>query len=171
MDTDVREAADLMRASFAAVAARDVEALATLWDDQSVDAFVALGIEAQGEAQLREFFTEFFAAVPDLEFEVEEVHPVDAHTAVGQWHLRGTFSGGPFQGIEPTGRPVDLRGVDVMRFADGKLRRNDVYYDGLSFARQIGLLPGAGSPGDRAITEAFNGLTRARRAVSGWLGR
>lgn len=84
---------------------------------------------------------------------------------MGQWRLEGDFTSAPFQGIEPTGRHVDVRGIDVMRFEGDKLRHNDVYYDGLSFARQIGLLPAADSRADRAMIAGFNLISRARDAV------
>jgi steroid delta-isomerase-like uncharacterized protein len=165
---DTATAAELMRRAFDALGRRDLDDLASLWDDRSVDAIVALQREVVGERELRAFFGEVFTALPDLRFEVEAIHPVDDHTAVGQWRLTGTFTGGPFQGIEPTGRCLDLRGVDVMRFEDGWLRRNDIYYDGLTFARQIGLLPAADSNADRGMLSAFNALARARHA---WTAR
>jgi hypothetical protein len=79
-----------------------------------------------------------------------------------RWRVTGTFSGGPFQGVHATGRRVDLRGVDVMHIVDGLLVDNTIYYDGLSFARQIGMLPSAASRGDRAMTAAFNAQTDLR---------
>jgi steroid delta-isomerase-like uncharacterized protein len=158
-------ASELMRRAFEALAARDLDALSTPWDERTLDVFVALGLEVVGRDALRDFFAEMFAAVPDLDFVVEEIHDVDESVAVGQWHLTGTFSGGPFQGIEPTGRRIEIRGIDVMRFEDGVLRRNDVYYDGLAFARQIGLLPAADSVADRGMLSAFNTLTKVKRGV------
>ena len=44
----------------------------------------------------------------------------------------------------------------------GRLVDNTIYYDGLSFARQIGILPSEGSRGDRALTAAFNARTDLR---------
>jgi hypothetical protein len=76
--------------------------------------------------------------------------------------MRGTFDGGPFQGIEPTGRVIEIRGIDVMEFEDSLLRYNTVYYDGLSFARQVGLLPAAGSRADRGMLAAFNATTKTK---------
>lgn len=70
-----------------------------------------------------------------------------------------SFTGGPFQGIAPTGRRVEIRGVDVMEISDGLIQRNTIYYDGASFARQIGLLPGLGSRADQAMLAAFNAKT------------
>ena len=164
-------AATLMGGAFDAIAAHDLDRLAELWDERSTDVFVALDLTVTGERDLRLFFGQLFSAFPDLKFVTESVHAVSDEVAVGQWRISGTFSGGPFQGIEPTGKPVEFRGVDVMRFEGDTLRHNDVYYDGLSFARQIGMLPAADSAGDRAMTAAFNTATKARKMMKDRLGR
>ena len=164
-------AATLMGRAFDAIAARDLERLAEVWDDHSTDVFIALDLTVTGEPDLRLFFGQLFAALPDLEFVTEDVHAVSDDVAVGQWRMSGTFSGGAFQGIEPTGKHLELRGIDVMRFEGDVLRHNDVYYDGLSFARQIGMLPTANSAGDRAMMSAFNAATKARHAVRTRFGR
>jgi ketosteroid isomerase-like protein len=163
--TDTTRASKLMREAFTAIDTKDLDRLAAVWDDRTTDDFVALGTVVTGEVALRGFFAELFAAFPDLQMTVEAIHDVDEHTAVGQWRMVGDFTGGPFGGIEPTGRRVDVRGIDVMRFEGGKLRHNDVYYDGLSFARQIGLLPAADSRADHAMLAGFNALSRAKVAV------
>jgi hypothetical protein len=75
----------------------------------------------------------------------------------------GTFVGGAFLGFRPTGRRVVLRGVDVMEIANGLIQHNTIYYDGASFARQIGMLPAQGSRVDRSVIGAFNLSTRLRR--------
>ena len=85
---------------------------------------------------------------------------------MAQWHVAGTFDGGPFQGIEATGRRVEINGVDVMDVADGLVRHNTIYYDGASFARQIGMLPRKDSAAERAVLRAFNVATKARAALS-----
>jgi ketosteroid isomerase-like protein len=169
--TDVRTAADLMHESFSAVTAMDLDRLERVWDDHSVQVFIPLQLEVVGAPALRVFFAELFTAMPDLRFVPEAIHPVDEHTAIGQWWLMGRFSGGPFQGIEPTGRRMQLRGIDVMRFDEGHLRSNETYYDGLSFARQVGLLPPARSAADRAMLAAFNTRTRVRGAMQRRRGR
>ena len=160
--TETTRASQLMRETFAAIAVKDLDRLAAVWDDRSTDDFIALGTIVTGKEALRGFFGELFTAFPDLQMTVEEVHDVDERTAVGQWRMEGTFTGGPFGGVEPTGRHVVLRGIDVMRFVDGTLRHNEVYYDGLSFARQIGLLPAAESRADRAMLAGLNALTRLK---------
>lgn len=156
--------AELMNTSLSAIAAKDLDALSTTHHDEVVEDFIVLGA-IEGKSNVRVFFAELFGAAPDLEFTIERVMGVDETTAVGQWRMRGTFTGGPFQGIEPTGRVIDIRGVDVMEFEEGLLRNNTIYYDGLSFARQIGLLPPAGSKRDKAITASFNALTKVKSKV------
>jgi steroid delta-isomerase-like uncharacterized protein len=126
-----------------------------------VEDFVVLG-PIKGKENVVAFFAEMFAAVPDLEFTTEQIMPIDATTAVGEWALHGTLSGGPFQGVEPNGSEVSLRGIDVMRFENGLLVHNTIYYDGLAFSRQIGMLPAAGSKTDRAMMESFNAMTKLK---------
>jgi steroid delta-isomerase-like uncharacterized protein len=156
-----KDAAKWMEEALEAVAAKDLEALRACWHDELVENFVVLG-PVEGKEAAASFFTEMFAAMPDMQFTIDRVMGVDDTTAVGQWHLEGTFSGGPFQGLQPTGRTIDLRGIDVMEFDDGLLRHNTVYYDGLAFARQVGLLPPAGSRGDRGLMSVFNAFTRTK---------
>ena len=79
--------------------------------------------------------------------------------------VRHLIDGGPFLGIEPNGRRIDLRGVDVMQIEDGLISRNTVYYDGAAFARAVGMLPSQDSPAERAMFTAFNATTKLRRAI------
>jgi hypothetical protein len=56
-----------------------------------------------------------------------------------------------------------VRGVDAIQLdPEGRIVENTVYYDGLTFARQIGMLPRQGSAADRAMLAAFNAATKAR---------
>ena len=86
----------------------------------------------------------------------------DEGAAVVQWWADGTFTGAPFLDIEPTGRHVEIRGVDVMEIGDGQVRNNTIYYDGNAWARQVGLMPQRDSGMDRAIVTAFNSVTKLR---------
>jgi steroid delta-isomerase-like uncharacterized protein len=125
------------------------------------DDIVAVG-EFRGREAVRGFFAELFAAVPDYEMEVEQV-VAEANAVVVRWRASGTFDGGPFQGIQASGRSLEIRGVDVFEVDGGQILRNTVYYDGASFARQVGLLPREGSLADRAALRLFNARVRLRR--------
>ena len=139
---------------------RDLDAVARLQHDDVEDDFVAVGVY-RGKPGSGGVFVELFAAIPDFTLTPER-NLADGDHATVQWWITGTFSGGPFLGVHATGRPVDLRGIDVMQIVDGLLIDNTIYYDMLSFARQIGMLPSAGSRGDRAMTAAFNAQTGLR---------
>lgn len=153
--------AEVARRVFDAAAARDPAGIVAMGAAGYVDDFVAVG-EFKGHEAIRAFFAELFSAVPDMVLTVDRVIATDAD-AVVQWHATGTFKGGPFQGIRATGRQLNIRGVDVMEVEDGLIVHNTIYYDGAAFARQIGMLPTAGSRIDRMMVKAFNGVTRLRR--------
>ena len=158
-----RTPADVARAVLDAVSKRDLDGIVAAGAPGYVDDFVAIG-EIRGHDAVRAFFGELFAAFPDFTMTVDRIVADDA-AAVVQWHAAGTFTGGPFQGIEPTGRRVEVRGVDVMEIADGLVQHNTIYYDGATFARQIGLLPGLGSRADQALLAAFNAKTTLTQRV------
>lgn len=152
-------------AYFQAVADRDPDAMAALWHADGVDDLVPIG-PVRGPGGVRSFFAELFAAVPDMEFTVDKM-VVDSQGASVQWRMRGTFDGEAFQGIEPTGREIDLRGCDCLEVdGDGLITANVAYYDGAAFARQIGMLPPQDSGPDRVMRAGFNTVTRLRSAVA-----
>ncbi len=153
--------AEVARATFAAVTRKDPGGIVAVGAPGYVDDFVAIG-EIRGHDAIRGFFSELFAAFPDFETVVDKVI-ADETSAVVQWHATGTFTGGPFQGIVPTGRRVEFRGVDVMQIANGLIQYNTIYYDGAGFARQIGMLPSRGSRADRILLSAFNAKSRLSR--------
>jgi steroid delta-isomerase-like uncharacterized protein len=141
---------------------RDFSRSDEFWSGDTVDHFLALGLSVRGADQLRRFFKELFAAVPDWTMEIERVVATADH-AVVQWRGTGTHDGAAWQGIEPTGRRIEIRGCDVVGFdAGGRIAENTIYYDGASFARQIGMLPAQHSTADRAMVSAFNAATKAR---------
>ncbi len=158
--------AERARAAFEDLGRRDLSKAPEFWGPNTVDHFLPVGVY-QGTDAIRGYFEEMFAAVPDFQLEVERIVAQD-NVSVVQWRATGTFDGAPFQGIEPTGRRVDLRGVDVIEWAeDGTIDHNTIYYDGAEFARQIGMLPPRDSTGERAITALFNGATKLRKRVQG----
>jgi steroid delta-isomerase-like uncharacterized protein len=147
----------------AALRERNLDLIRTLDHPDVVRDFVAIK-EFRGADACQAFFQELLAAFPDFDIQITHLFG-DDDRAVAQWLATGTFMGGPFRGVHATGRYVELRGCDVMHFEQGKLRHNTVYYDGLDFARQIGLLPKEGSTQDKALTAAFNASTDLRTRI------
>jgi steroid delta-isomerase-like uncharacterized protein len=154
------EAAEVARAYFDAVAARDPDAMAACWTPEGVDELhgVATLIAPDG---VREWFSQTFAAMPDFKMVVLEVIASGEKAAV-HWHMTGTFTGpGRFEGLLPTGASLDVRGCDVLYVHEGLIHRNDAYMNGAQMARQLGVLPPQDSGPERAMIRATNLKTRA----------
>ena len=152
------------RSYFDAVARRDVEGMVEHWKEDGVVDLVPIGI-LRGHEEISAFFRELFTACPDAETTVTRLAAGQNEVAV-EWRMSAHFTGGPFQGVEPTDRPMELRGVDIIEIADGKNVSNTAYYDGMAFARGAGLLPPQDSGAERAMKSAVNAATRLRRAVA-----
>lgn len=147
-----------------AIASRDVEAIGAHWREDGVEDLVPIG-PLRGREEIKNFFRDTFAAMPDAETKLVRVVADDRHAAV-EWRMTGVFNGAPFQGIDPTGKVMDVRGLDVMEIQDGEIVSNTAYFDNMAFARQIGMMPAQDSSAERAMKSAFNALTKARRAIA-----
>jgi steroid delta-isomerase-like uncharacterized protein len=154
--------ADVARRYFEAVAARDLDAVAAMW--------AAGGIEQIGQNQMpapegpRAFLRELYGAFPDLVWEIRDVIGSEGIKRVAvRWRMTGTFAGpGTFQGFVANGAHIALEGCDVLEItADGKLQRLDGYFDSSEVARQLGVLPPAGSRAEANLTKLANVRTRA----------
>ena len=162
--TETRSLTELIREAFELIFERhDVEAVRKYWTPDTYEQFLGLGVEARGADELVEFFTGFLAAVPDVVMTIENIVEGSDQVVV-QWLMTGTFDGAPILGIEPTGKPVRLRGCDVFVFTPERtIATNTVYSDGAEFARQIGMLPPRDSAADKAMLAAFNARTKLAR--------
>ena len=138
------------------------------WVDRPQYSVIPQNLEMNTRAQVLSFFGGFFDSLPDLHVEVEEVVVAGQpgrERATLRWHLTGTHTGAPFMGIAATGRAVELYGMDLLDFENGRIAGNCIYFDQLGFARQVGMLPPEGSRRDRLLTGAFNLTVRARRLL------
>lgn len=148
------------RAYFAAVAARDVEAMVACWKPGAPDIIHGV-VEMTLPDDLRTWFGALFAAFPDFSFEVLDVMTTGEKAAV-HWHATGGFDGtGKFEGMVPNGGRVDLQGCDVLTVRDGLIVHNDAFMNSMEMARQLGALPPQGSLPERTMFAALNAKTRA----------
>jgi steroid delta-isomerase-like uncharacterized protein len=62
-----------------------------------------------------------------------------------EWTFVGTHTGSfrlpDGTELPPTGRRVEIRGMEVVRVRDGKVVLNSLYYDTMAVAVQLGLVP------------------------------
>lgn len=163
-DTANRTAEETAIKAFEAFIAHDVDALLAQWHPEGIQDWVALGI-FRGHDEMRELFTQVFAAMPNAKMTIENTISDDRRCVI-QWRQRGVHDGAAFLGIEPTGREIEMRGVDIMEVEDGLVVRNTVYYDGAAVARGMGMLPAQDSAAEKFMIGTFNGVTRLRRAIA-----
>ena len=124
-------------------------------------------LEQAGKADLITYFEGMWQAFPDFTFELLDLVE-DGDQAAARWRITGTFAGpGAFQGFTPNGARIDIQGVDLVTLRDGLIVRNEAYTDGTTIARQLGVLPPAGSPVEQRMTRAANVGTRVRRRFTG----
>ena len=108
----------------------------------------------RGHAQVREFLDFIWRAFPA--FTVERLgDPLvasDDPRGAFWWRCHMTNSG-PIDppGIPATGRRIEYEGADFHEYRDGKVARLRIVFDMAELSRQLGLLPGPGSLGARAM--------------------
>jgi ketosteroid isomerase-like protein len=168
VEAGARTAEDVARSYFDAIARRNVDDLVSHYSPDLVVEFIGQGIY-RGPDEMRAFFTGLFAALPDSEMIAERVVGGDG-VAFVEWRLRGNFTGAELLGIEPTGRWIEQRGCDAIEVAGGLITRNTAYQDNMEMARSIGMMPPLDSAAERAMKQAFNLATKARRALADRLG-
>ena len=83
------------------------------------------------------FFSDMRSAFPDMHVEVEHLVADDDNVAFA-YTLTGTHDG-PFQGHDATGRKIEVRGMQISRFADGLLVERWGSSDELGIMSQLGL--------------------------------
>jgi glyoxylase-like metal-dependent hydrolase (beta-lactamase superfamily II)/ketosteroid isomerase-like protein len=147
------------RRYFDAIAERDVEAAVALWADGGRE-YVRGQVDVLAPEGVREFIGGLIEAMPDMRMEVVETTTEGERCAV-RWTIAGTFAGpGALNGVQATGSPLKLEGVDVLTVRNGLVQANDAFADGLTVARQIGLMPPQDSSAEQRLMGAFNVKTR-----------
>src|SRR5258707_7361841 len=125
------------------------DTLATMVEDAYVNHIPVL-TGGSGRDELREFYSKRFIPQmpPDTEMTsvsrtigedqiVDEMIFKFTHTVPMDWMLPG---------IPPTGKPVEVPLVAIVRFREGKLAHEHIYWDQASVLVQIGLIDAANLP-------------------------
>ncbi|MFE9454200.1 ester cyclase [Streptomyces sp. NPDC006739] len=105
--------------------------------------FVADGREAN-----RQFWSAFFIGLPDVKVTTEDL-VVSGDRVVGRFVYRGTHTG-DLLGIPASGKPVEIRSIDIWRVHNGMLVE---HWDELNLTqmfKQIGVLPPLDGPEAKA---------------------
>ena len=96
--------------------------------------FVADGREAN-----RQFWAAFFTGLPDVRVTMEDL-VVSGDRVVGRFIYRGTHTG-DLLGIPASGKPVEMRSIDIWRVRDGVFVEHWDELNLMQLFQQIGVLP------------------------------
>jgi steroid delta-isomerase-like uncharacterized protein len=121
--------------------AHDLDAICAMHAPEMVFENHTAGESAEGDA-VRGHIGAIFETWPDIRFETRRLY-VREGLVVQEWTASATHANEMRRGemvAEPTGKRVEWRGVDVIPFEDGLVKRKDVYSDSVSILRQVGLL-------------------------------
>jgi carboxymethylenebutenolidase len=136
------------------------DALATMVEDAYVN-HIPVMIGGVGKPALREFYSKYLIPQmpPDMELTpisrtigtdqlVDEMVAKFTHTVWMEWILPG---------VAPTGKRVEVPVVAIIRFRDGKIAHEHIYWDQASVLVQVGLLDPSTLP--------VVGVDSARKAI------
>jgi steroid delta-isomerase-like uncharacterized protein len=97
-----------------------------------------------GVDAIRERLARDLAAFPDAKYVVESFVE-DSDKFADEWTFTGTNTG-PFRlpdgsEVPATGRPVEIKGMELVEVRDGKIVVDNLYYDFMAAVAQLGLVP------------------------------
>lgn len=120
----------------------DFAQVAALYSDNCEGIDVGQAGTMRGIEGLRQTFSNYWSAFPDLHFEVEAAIECSDEIALF-WRATGTHKGSILR-IPATGRPVQILGSTHHCVADGKITRSIYIWDTAGLLRNLGLLPELG---------------------------
>jgi steroid delta-isomerase-like uncharacterized protein len=121
--------------------AHDLDAIMSMHAPDMVFENHTAGESAQGE-EVRGHIGSIFESWPDIHFETRRLYVRDG-VVTQEWTATATHQNEMRRGdlvAPPTGERIEWRGIDVIPFEGGKVKRKDVYSDSVSILRQVGLL-------------------------------
>ncbi|NJW52964.1 ester cyclase [Salinimicrobium oceani] len=92
--------------------------------------------QASGPQGYIDFFTMMRNAFPDMQVEVEQL-VADEDNVAFAYTLTGTHQG-DFMGVGATNKPIEVRGMQISRFENGKMVERWGSSDELGILKQIG---------------------------------
>lgn len=78
-------------------------------------------------------------AFPDIRFHIEEMIS-EGDTVAHRWTFTGTHEG-TLMGVEPTGKKVEVKGVEMNRVEGGRIASSHTVSDAMGLMQQLGLTP------------------------------
>jgi steroid delta-isomerase-like uncharacterized protein len=132
-----------MRTAYERINAGNIDGFGELLADEFIEHEAEPGLPPTKEGTLQ-FFRVLLAAFPDMRMEVDDLLATGDKT-VARVTAKATHQG-DFMGVPPTGKPIEVQLIDIMRFDDaGLVCEHWGVADMLSLMQQLGAVPG-GTP-------------------------
>lgn len=96
-----------------------------------------------GPEGMKQLISTYRGAFPDTQFTIES-QMVEGDRVLTQWRARGTHKGA-LMGVPPTNRVVEITGMTLTRYANGKGVESWTNWDTLGLMQQIGVIPAIAS--------------------------
>jgi steroid delta-isomerase-like uncharacterized protein len=93
----------------------------------------------RGPDGVKHYIEEFREAFPDMRLTVED-QVAEGDKVLTRWTARGTHQG-EFMGIPASGNRLEMGGMSLDSFSEGRFVESWESYDALGMMRQIGALP------------------------------
>ncbi|MFC6733505.1 MULTISPECIES: ester cyclase [unclassified Haladaptatus] len=93
----------------------------------------------RGRDGFRANIEEMRAAFSDIDLTIEDIFAAGDEVAL-RWRLNAKHTG-DLRGIAPTNKPVEISGIEIDRFEDGKVVEAWNQFDSLGMLQQMGALP------------------------------
>ena len=128
-----------MRRAYDLINTGDLDGFAELLSDDFVEHEQSPGLAPTKEGVIQ-FFTMLRAGFPDLRFAPQQFF-TNGDTVAIYFRFTGTQTG-EFMGIPPTGKSVDVNGVDIVRFEDDEVGHEHWgVFDAMTMMQQLGVVP------------------------------
>ncbi len=112
------------------------------WDDMTQPETM------KGKAAGKKYFAAMTTAFPDVKATTQNAWGV-GDFVIAEGTLSGTHKAA-FFGIQPTKKQINLHGLDIIQFKDGKIVSGRSYGNGAEMMMQLGLMPAPGAAGAKA---------------------
>jgi predicted ester cyclase len=128
----------LARRAYAIMSGGDLDEL----DELMVPGFIDHDPEpdqAPGVEGVKEVFRRMRSGFPDMKLTPEAIY-TDGDTVIARVRVTGTHNGEYF-GIPPTGKSIDITGIDIVRLEEGKAVERWGVFDAVNLMQQLGQVP------------------------------
>lgn len=105
----------------------DIPKLLTLFTDDATHEDVPTGTLSRGKEGIEAFVLMLRTAFPDMKMTLVN-RIIGDDWACGEWMMTGTHAG-DYPNLPATGKALNVRGVSIYEFQDGKIKREADYWD------------------------------------------